>query len=54
VAFGLIYDIGGFTNQGVQKRTSMQSDGGFSRQTHELTHEKVTNNLFMGYTMLAN
>jgi hypothetical protein len=29
-------------------------DCGFNKQTHDLTHEKVTNNLFMGYTMLAH
>jgi len=28
--------------------------GGFSKRTHEITHEKVTNNLFMGYIMLAH
>ena len=29
-------------------------DGGFKKRTHELTHEKVTNNLFMGYIVLAH
>jgi hypothetical protein len=29
-------------------------DGGVRKQTHELTHEKVVRNLFMGYTMLAH
>jgi len=26
----------------------------FSKRTHELTHEKVLSNLFIGYTMLAH
>jgi len=28
--------------------------GGFNKRIHELTHEKVTNNLFMGYTMFLS
>jgi len=33
---------------------NVRGNGGFSKRTHELTHEKVDRNLFMGCTMLAH